>query len=222
MSGSPPAGSHPVRAATSSIPSDITSGGTDNSTTTRRGPVAGRRPRSRLPVNTPSGTPIAVASASAGEAKKRGVAGTLADERLDRAAEMERLAEIQACSSRQPASVLLQEGEIEAKSMPLGGEDRRVGAECILRGRQPGEDERARTGEQHEKGGMGGATKTNRERPRCTFHVSARAACAPFRRYRPGSAASVSALQSNCGISGTGCALSTRRLTASVTLGATK
>ena len=65
MVGSPPAGSHPVRAARSRRRSEVMSGGTESSTIDAPRAAATSTPPRRLPVNTPSGMPIAVASASA-------------------------------------------------------------------------------------------------------------------------------------------------------------
>ena len=57
--------SHPVRAAMRSRTSEVMSDGTDSRTTEPPRTSAPRRPPRRLPVNTPSGMPASVASASA-------------------------------------------------------------------------------------------------------------------------------------------------------------
>ena len=155
MSGSPPAGNHPVRAATSSIPSDITSGGTDNSTTDAPRTVAGRRPRVTAAGEHAEWNTDRCRERERREAEKRGVPGPLADERRDRTAEMQRLPEIQPRGSRQPGDVLLREREIEPEPMPLGCQHRRVGAERILRAAPAGRG-RARRNRRAARGGPHG------------------------------------------------------------------
>ena len=60
--GRPPAGNHPVRAASRRSTRDVTSGGTDRKAIDAPRAAKTRTPLRWLPVNTPRGTPIAVAT----------------------------------------------------------------------------------------------------------------------------------------------------------------
>ena len=97
----PPAGNQPVRAATKTNASDVSSGGSETQTSETLRTSIGSGPE-RLPVKMPSESPTTVAVRSDDDAEQRGVRGRASHERRDRPVVEKGVAEIEAHRATDP------------------------------------------------------------------------------------------------------------------------
>ena len=152
----PAIGSQPVRAATKTRNSEVSSGGIDSRTSDAARIAPAATPPRRLPVTTPSGRPMSVAQHQRGHREDGGVGGALGNQIAHRPVVLHRVAEVEPDGGGQPVAVLRADRLVEAVAgallldrLRLAPRAERLGDEVARR--QPRQHQRRRRHGDHQE-----------------------------------------------------------------------
>ncbi len=128
----PPTGNHPVRAARSRSTNDVTSGGIETQRERQSADDGGCGVAAAAGEDA-GGMPMSVASSSAVAPRSAVIDARSTTSCSNRAAVLDRFAQIEPHGAAQPVAVAREQWPIETQTMPLGGSNRGIEIERVER-----------------------------------------------------------------------------------------